>query len=399
MSLDIYIGPNGFGKTTKLKNIKKDLVDNQGVLESDILFLESEILLLDEMKDTKDDTKSMEYVLSELLSTPAVVNARTTYESAIDNEIIQNVSLVNQLVDDILSLNGSNRTVSGNKTAPQLKDFIEVRQDKEHKKLVKINSKDLVEGKMGSGQRMQLILSLVGQSTKTHIIIDEPEKYSHPSLLHRTAELVTILSRTKSVYIATHSPKLLSMIDFDLDHLFIINDPTHQVKSIDYTGICAYYAAHATIIQTQTQSFSYFTANGLKDNIKKLHFRQFLECLFSRVVYIVEGVNDYLFLNKILQDNHHFYDDYSILQTFGKHHMMLFAKIYDSLGAVVKIYHDQDNITNPVHVSSNTQLSAFTRYEFSPTIEGELRFTPPKSQTAAFISFITPNSYPTNYDI
>lgn len=39
--IKILIGPNGFGKTTALRDKKKELIDNGEVEEKDILFLES----------------------------------------------------------------------------------------------------------------------------------------------------------------------------------------------------------------------------------------------------------------------------------------------------------------------------------------------------------------------
>jgi predicted ATP-binding protein involved in virulence len=62
----VFIGPNGYGKTTKLENIKQNLITS-GIHENEILFLESEILLLEEIKDTKDNSKTMEFILAELL--------------------------------------------------------------------------------------------------------------------------------------------------------------------------------------------------------------------------------------------------------------------------------------------------------------------------------------------
>lgn len=401
MSLTVYIGPNGFGKTTKLKSIRKELIES-GTPESSILFLDSEILLLDEMKDTKDESKTMEYILSELLNTPAIEIAKTAYENAVDAEVVSKTGIVNRIVDDILILNGSSRSIStGRSGTITIKDFIEPRLDKEHKKLVKINSKDLVEGKMGSGQRMQLILSLVKNSSKTNIFIDEPEKYSHPSLLHRTAELISALSTNKDVYIATHSPKLLSMIDIDFSRLYVINDITHLEKQINFSNICSMYRAYSSVlssIPSCSKSYTYFNEIGLIDNIKKLHFRPFIESLFAKKVYIVEGVSDLLFINKILQDNNKYYDEYHIFQTYGKFHMMLFATIFQELGIDVSLYFDMDSTSQPQHSSSNTILRSFSNhYMFNPNIEAELGFSLPKSNTVAFINHIYSINLPASY--
>lgn len=64
--IEIYVGPNGYGKTTALVNKMKELI-NLGIPENEIIFLESEMLLMDEVKDTKDESKTMEFILQELL--------------------------------------------------------------------------------------------------------------------------------------------------------------------------------------------------------------------------------------------------------------------------------------------------------------------------------------------
>ena len=64
--LTILIGPNGYGKTTRLEEIKKGLATNG----KSVFSIPSEILLLDEIKDTKDTSQTMEYLLTELIQTP-----------------------------------------------------------------------------------------------------------------------------------------------------------------------------------------------------------------------------------------------------------------------------------------------------------------------------------------
>ncbi len=52
---------------------------------------------------------------------------------------------------------------------------------------------------------MQLLLMLASKSSKDHIFLDEPEKYSHPSLLNGTAKAINDLGAAgKDDYIATH---------------------------------------------------------------------------------------------------------------------------------------------------------------------------------------------------
>lgn len=405
MSIEIYIGPNGWGKTTHLKKIKQDLMQVNHVAEQDILFLPSEILLMDEMKDTKDESKTMEYILTELLSTATVNAAKLTYETEVDNVISSNIGIVNSIVDDVLSITGQNRNVTSGRGASATTtslDFISVTPEKEHKKLVKINSKELVDGKMGSGQRMQLILSLVKNSSKNYIILDEPEKYSHPSLLHRTAKIITDLSAVnKHLFIATHSAKLLSMINIDFSHLFIINDSSHNPKLIDFNSVCTHYATHRTLLSTNPKcikSSSYFNVSSLIENIQKLHYREFIEAIFSKTVYLVEGVCDALFVRKMLQDNNLYFEDYSIFATYGKHHMMVFAKLFESLGIEVKLYFDKDNPTSTTHIDSNRLLSSFSHHHILlNTLETDIGFLGTKNDTVEFISYLDTFTVPPSY--
>ena len=130
--IKILIGPNGYDKTTKLVNLKKELISG-GVNESEILFLESEILLLDEVKDTKNNTATMEYILTELLATDDYDTKQKEFEDEVDKIITDNQVSMNNLLDDIISMNESKRT----------KDFITVSTNKEYKKLVSIDSTDV----------------------------------------------------------------------------------------------------------------------------------------------------------------------------------------------------------------------------------------------------------------
>lgn len=134
------------------------------------------------------------------------------------------------------------------------------------------------------------------------------------------------------------------------------------------------------------------------DNIKKLHYRPFIESLFAKKVYIVEGVSDLLFVNKVLQDNSKYYDEYNIFQTYGKLHMMLFATIFQELGIDVSLYFDMDNTSQTQHSSANTILRSFSNhYMFNPNIEAELGFNLHKSNTVAFINHIYSMSLPAYY--
>ena len=370
--LKTFIGPNGYGKTTALHDEKNDLINYHSVKEEDILFLESEILLSDEVKDTKDSTKTMEYIISEILfNSPTVLKAKNSFEKAVDNVIASNTSAVDAIVNDVLSINGSPAIPTG-------KSFMSA-GIKEYKKLVKIDQKLLLD-KTGSGQRMNFILKLVEQSkSKKYVFLDEPEKYSHPSLLNETANIIrNILANGIDVYIATHSPKLLSMLDIDFNNLVIINDSTHAQKVINFTNVIGNLSTIPSDLMNQKHQ-NYYSVNTLITNIKQIHYSEFLESLFTKKVYVCEGIDDECFIKRYLQHENRYYDDYVIFKTYGKYHMPIFCEIYKQLGIDYVSIFDEDNANDQIHQSLNTYLSSGNHYKFTPNIESEIGYSGSKN--------------------
>lgn len=104
-TIRVVIGPNGYGKTTYLNDTSKKLA-NAG---ESILMVPSEIKLLDEVKDTVDTSQTMEFLLSEILETPAFVKKREALYAEADKAIASRLPEMNQMVEEVLSLNGSKR--------------------------------------------------------------------------------------------------------------------------------------------------------------------------------------------------------------------------------------------------------------------------------------------------
>ena len=75
------------------------------------------------MKDTRDESKTMEFIINEVLSTPALEIARQQYEEAVDNEINANVDRINKIIDDILSINNQDRNIKKGKSSESLKFY------------------------------------------------------------------------------------------------------------------------------------------------------------------------------------------------------------------------------------------------------------------------------------
>lgn len=385
--LNILIGPNGYGKTTALGNKKQELISS-GINEKDILFLESEILVLDEMKDTTDKTFAMEYIISEILENDDINSKKEALSDAIDSAVTSSIDEFNEMIDSVVAFNGQTRS----------EDVIKVNNPKEFKKLVKIDSRDL-KNKLGSGQRMHFVLSMVKRSRKQYIFLDEPEKHSHPSLLNYLAKLIRDLSETKTIYIATHSPKLLEMLNFSISDIEIYNDRNYgPAKQIDLNEAINSLPQGVNVANLGPKSQTYYDVIQLEKNIKEIHAKEFIEALFSKKVYIVEGINDELFIKKMLFQNGKIYDDYYIYRCFGKQHFFPFIKIFQNLGIDIGAYFDADT-QNGTNNLINQGLENFSHYKFEPNIEAEIGYTGNKGNTVDFLNYLDSLTIEDRYDI
>lgn len=124
-----------------------------------------------------------------------------------------------------------------------------------------------------------------------------------------------------------------------------------------------------------------------------------MSALFSKKVYIVEGINDELFLKKLLIKTGKQYEQYNIFQCYGKPHFFPFITIFKSLGIEVVILFDEDKITNEINVKINTALEQNKHYKFTSCLEDEIGYED-KYNTPEFLEFLDNfNSYEQYFDI
>lgn len=368
-SIEVVIGPNGYGKTTYLENKRRELI-KIGIDSREILFLPSEIKLLDEVKDSVDTSQTMEYLMSEMLETPAYILKREELFDELDKAISANVASLNRILDEVLALNGSAR--AGDFIAPNAKK-------RSIKYPVVINQKDIKE-KMGSGQRMQLLLKFAANSKKDHIFLDEPEKYSHPSLLNGTAKAINdLVASGKSVYIATHSPKLVSMLDINFKDIRIINDNSHAPKEIDFDGAVVEAGKLVPVGSLPANCKRYYVSgDSFRECLEKRHARPFVESLFSKHVYLCEGANDEIFIIEALRQLGGYYDDYSVVKTWGKPNIPVFIALYKGLNVDFSVVFDVDDEQKSPHNKVNPAIrklvSGHTVVEFDPDLETEIGY-------------------------
>lgn len=387
--LKIFIGPNGYGKTYELERIKKKLFDEDNN-RKDVIMLGSELVFADEMKDTVNNSFLMDYIITELLVDDELTSIQKQFEDKLDKLIKDNSDMYNELMDETLKLNAHERT----------KDVIAPQKTREYKKLVKINADDL-KGSMGSGQKLHFLLRLIEKSNKQYIFLDEPENHSHPSMLHITANLINKLSETKEVYIATHSPELLNMLNIDFNNLYIFNDAEYKgPKKIDFKKAVNSLPKNINIENLYSNSKTYYDEEKLKSNILEIHKKEFMSALFSTKVYIVEGINDQLFLKKVLNKFGKQFEQYSIFPCYGKPHYFPFVEIFNDLGINVVLLFDEDKTSNETNNKINTELQKNKHYMFTEFLEKEIGYNGDKGDLPKFLDYLTNyNDYEKYFEI
>ena len=135
-------------------------------------------------------------------------------------------------------------------------------------------------------------------------------------MLNGTTKAINdLVAAGNDVYIATYTPKLVSMLDFDLVDLRLINDSSHDLKTIPFDEAVAAASSKVNVGSMQGKfRRCCMSSNSLKDSVSKRHGRAFIEVLFTRKVFLCEGANDELYINASLQQHGGFYDDYLIFK-------------------------------------------------------------------------------------
>lgn len=391
-SVTVVIGPNGYGKTHYLEEKQKELIEKHG--SGKVLYIPSEIKLLDEVKDTVDTSQTMEFLMSELIETEEYRRLKGELFAEADRAIAANSSWINDMVGEVFGLNGSSLS----------RDFISPGKKRLVKGVVGINQAE-VKSKLGSGQKMQLLLALARNSSKEYILLDEPEKYSHPSLLNGTARAIMELMKAgHEAILATHSPKLVSMLEIDYGSILLINDSSHTPKRIPFDEAVAKGAKRLNVGALQSRFKRYYTSGGsLSDSVMRRHGRSFIESLFTKHVYLCEGANDEIFLNAALMQFGGYYEDYCIVKTWGKSNLPVFIALYEAMDIDVTVLFDADDESKRNHREVNEGirdmcLSRHVCIEFAPCLEKAIGYEGKKEDALALMDHLEGYSIPSSYN-
>jgi predicted ATPase len=347
--LTIFIGPNGSGKTHELIELKKK--------EKNSFMVPSEIIFQEETKDTKDSTLVMEQLIGELIM-PNVDSERKNLENRIDQVIMDNQAIYNDKLKNILNINGTEFE----------KDFISITAKKEYKKIVSINN-DFLKKSVGSGQASLFILSLLTLSNKENIFVDEPEKFCHQAMLFQVAGIIhELIESGKNVFIVTHSPELVKLLNWDFENLFIFNElsidegvikeVTKKQINVSEVYKVLFENDFHTLLKTQNKSDlkiigSYFESSDNLERYLKIRRNDFVDMLFTNNIYLVEGINDTMFIKFKEKE----YRERSIFPTFSKFlmpmYLILLNQVKNPNKTKISVVFDSDGNNGELHKKIN----------------------------------------------
>ena len=192
------------------------------------------------------------------------------------------------------------------------------------------------------------------------------------------------------MHIATHSPELLNMLNIDFDNLYIFNDFEYKgPKIINFKKATNSLPSTINIENLYSNSKTYYNEVKLKNNILEIHKKEFMNALFSTKVYIVEGINDQLFLKKVLNKAGKQFEQYSIFPCYGKPHYFPFIEIFKDLGIDVVLLFDEDKSSDETNNKINTELQKNKYYMFSEILEKEIGYNGDKGNLPKFLDYLT----------
>ena len=173
-----------------------------------------------------------------------------------------------------------------------------------------------------------------------HIFLDEPENYFDEDYLKIIGRVINILLENNyCVEVATHSSRLLKILEIDIDNILLVNN--HNIKTVSTQNIISLYRDVADEIKNVAEESRVNDNPGIlyKLNLvnntdllnsfieQNLKSEEFYRCLFCKKILIVEGDSDAMALNSIKND---FDISVEIFVANGKAYIPFFARLFYS---------------------------------------------------------------------
>ncbi|MGL5520199.1 MAG: TOPRIM nucleotidyl transferase/hydrolase domain-containing protein [Metamycoplasmataceae bacterium] len=356
MSLNIYIGKNKTGKTDKLKTILKENKEKTIFFEAEI---DPNSLIEERPSDYDIETPQSTLIkfINKLFEIKYSKRKQWKEETKIKYEDLYNKS--KEITEQIKKLPKTNNFID--------KDIVNSLQLREketsyfwHILPIKsflrwdryaVRHKTRYEkGESSAGSKLYSIIEIVFNILKNlfingddhlkkemknwKIIIDEPEKFSHPELISQIGGSIYELSKLIDITIATHSPFLIEAIqkkiEFDENKVIGFKIKYHY-----------FYNKKTKFKEKELKNFS--------NILKKQNYRRkkiIINALFSSNLILYEGINDETFLysliNKISNNKY-----ISFCDCDGKKGVLKTFEILEDLGLSnilnIALFYDNDN--------------------------------------------------------
>ncbi len=352
------VGKNASFKTKLLEEINKKLLDKKDV---NILFLKAETTFANEIKEKTSDIQFIGEIrrfINGFFSKKMIIK---------DKELIHNIKDTNIFLNDLVNYGLKNKDeyfkneiLSAFKIDDNLKNnIINIEFITNEKILLKI-----------SGQGMYSLLKFCSiiiekcfqnndynKTVKTILIIDEPEKYCHKSLIKKISNILfKLFNLNVFVIFSSHSDFLVNEIIlrfrkegnenfFLFNHNYPNNNDANIIEIVDF------------ISKLNNYNFS----NKVK-SISRREQKIIVSSFFDENIILVEGLKDYEFASYIIQNNE--FDSYyfSIYDCEGKENVKKMKQIISDLNK-------EKNIFCFVDRDEDEPIEDNNFYEFVPNLE------------------------------
>lgn len=319
----IYVGRNSSGKSFALESeYKNDINENK-------ILLPTEVKLDDEVKS--DNKGSGTFIIDTII--PIVMEKLELQSDDIKNRL-------KETIDEAIVSN-ANSIVSKFKFNDKWR-------------LEKLLSNEIPNEfkELGSGEKSRYIIKLLLDLDISgyNIYIDEPEKFSHPSLQVSLANLINELAINNDVFVITHSPKFLN--ELNIDNLEIINFYNNResifISDENLISILSGISDRSqnTLLcdDMSFNSISQFNdLNGLTfEEFKKYYFMPlYKDLVFYNNVIFVEDENTYLYIKQICKINN--LSNIDIMYVNGKLPIIIFDEVVKLLRLNPLCIYDSDH--------------------------------------------------------
>ncbi len=369
----VLVGMNSQGKTNSLESLKK-------IYKNEAIFVANETKANESLKNSTDSSPLITW-LERLLNLNKL-------KELIDEQISEvDFSEVNR--ENSVNVGLQNSTIN-------YKGLISA----------EITTKSNKWGIPGSGETfygqlmiIEKILEKGGNNPIKLLIIDEPETFLHPSLYINMCALLKKISRSVKIVISTHSPEILKYFIDDLEEIVVVNNG--EFKKLESTN---FYINLKNYIQIYNDGKGYQSTKQALLNFNS-YFDVFLkpiilECLFSKVVIIGEGVAEKVLFECV---KNKYNSDYKLASVnfvtlYGKDFIPLLILIFKNIGLNVFTIYDKDpgkTDETTIYINNYIEENSNIKIGFEEDIETELEIE--KINNKYFKSMIVPNTIKTMY--